>query len=534
MKKNIIKKSIIITVVILITISAPLGTYHIGQQNAYGYNKTELFMRISAAIMYGVTTVQAGITNSSIGEAIESKETEIQSLVDNYVEYMMEPYQKLKIGMITDRADLIPEIDKDTYLQEFDNIPEFDALTNLQKENAWLESREILADGIVTPREMLQGTGIHEIYENAIKIAIDDLKKNVEEGNSVFNAVSWTNYPILSNEQINQAGLEIYPYQTIIGKIDTEEPRLIASKTPIIISFTAAGTPKFYNSDDEFKYANLNLDSWDGIYNMASYDYFSGIIYESNYDIYENDGTLYFSKNVFEIYTPEQFQQDLEILEDIPVQNSILNPDFDRDTNPVPLIQDTTQTPDASISVDYDPDTGDTNISQLSDSLGLLGDTYLEGANQITGEIEQTNTLLDRILGLLQGIKSNTDTGTIENPTVDTDIKGVIDGKLNIQFMKDSYNRLQSIDTTKGTPPVIYINLAQMFTAGTSQIAPGIGNPFENRDYIFIDFGYLDSQDLTFLDYTIIDYFRFLLGMGMIYTTALYLWRKIIPDKVVN
>jgi len=519
--------------VITIVSLTPLGTYKLGQQEAYAYNKTDLFLRISAAIMYGVTTVQAGITNSSIGDAIESKETEIQSLVDNYVEYMMEPYQKLKLGMITDRADLIPEVDKETYLQQFENIPEFDNLTDTQKDYAWEESREILLDGIVTPREILEGTGIAYIYENVIKIAIEDLKENITEGEIQEPSI----YQQWENFKESPTSTEDYEYQAIIN---TEGNNYIFfSHEPFYIydaiSYWRLKTNPI--SDIKKVLIDSNGDYVGYVYIGEYWNLINHSVLENNHDIYadNNFNTIYQNKTTQDIYTQGEFEDDVNEIEEIPVFNSPLNPNFDRTLDPNPFNPpDTTETPDASISVEYNPDTGDTNISQLSDSLGLLGDTYLEGSNQITGEIEQSNSLLDSIKNILSKIRDNTETGEVANPGIDTDMQNIIDNKINITALKQSMERLQNIPTEKGEPPVIYINLHELLNAGVSHISPGTGNPFNNENSIFIDFGYLDTEDITFLDYTLIDYFRFLIGMGMISITALHIWGRIFPSKVVS
>ncbi len=127
------------------------------------------------------------------------------------------------------------------------------------------------------------------------------------------------------------------------------------------------------------------------------------------------------------------------------------------------------------------------------------------------------------------------DTGTgavLEEITVDpTAIVDSITGKLGVNSLKSAFNRLNEINTGEYNAPVIRINLYNIFRAGTRRFNVS-SNPFEDRETVFIDFGLL--EDYSFGGMNVIEYFRLLISAGFIYTTLLYVWRKIIPDKAVG
>jgi len=155
-----------------------------------------------------------------------------------------------------------------------------------------------------------------------------------------------------------------------------------------------------------------------------------------------------------------------------------------------------------------------------------------EGERQVAipvGAIENPdlvagNTYADVIAG--------TGTGSLSVDVTPDDFTTNITNKLNIGPLSTAWERLNNINTAKGDPPVIKINLHSILNAGTSHIAPGTMNPFADEDTVFIDFGVLENYQ--FGGYSVVDYFRTLIGAGFIYTTLLYIWRKLIPDKAVS
>ncbi len=149
------------------------------------------------------------------------------------------------------------------------------------------------------------------------------------------------------------------------------------------------------------------------------------------------------------------------------------------------------------------------------------------GSGTVDIDLTETNTKLDSILQEIQGHNGGID------PNFDPNlIRDKFEEKLNINVLKNALERLQNIDTRKGIAPVITINLNRLFNAGLSNINPNVQNPFSDEESTFIDFGILDTY--TFGGYSLVDYFRTLIGAGFIYTTLLYVWRKIVPSKVVS
>lgn len=105
--------------------------------------------------------------------------------------------------------------------------------------------------------------------------------------------------------------------------------------------------------------------------------------------------------------------------------------------------------------------------------------------------------------------------------------------RLGIDALKNSLERINSMDTTRGAAPVIKLNIHDVLEAGTSRIGSGdVENPFNDAEIEVIDFGILEQYQYG--GYDIVTYIRTLIGIGISYMTLLYVWRKIIPGKVVG
>lgn len=111
-------------------------------------------------------------------------------------------------------------------------------------------------------------------------------------------------------------------------------------------------------------------------------------------------------------------------------------------------------------------------------------------------------------------------------------INNALVGKIGFGPLKLSMQKLQDFNIGASPAPVIKINLGKIFNASVSQIAPGVASPFANQDTIFFDFGTLENYQFGGMN--LVEYFRMITGAGMIYTTFLYCWRKIVPSEVVN
>lgn len=95
---------------------------------------------------------------------------------------------------------------------------------------------------------------------------------------------------------------------------------------------------------------------------------------------------------------------------------------------------------------------------------------------------------------------------------------------------RNSFKAMEQMNTTKGVPPVIYVNLHEFFGASTSRFISL--NPFPNEDSVLIDFNMLNNY--KFMGLPLIDFFRMIVGSGFVWTTFLYVWRKFTPDSIIQ
>ncbi|WDV44501.1 hypothetical protein PV797_06810 [Clostridiaceae bacterium M8S5] len=109
-------------------------------------------------------------------------------------------------------------------------------------------------------------------------------------------------------------------------------------------------------------------------------------------------------------------------------------------------------------------------------------------------------------------------------------LRDAFENRMGLNIFKKAWDRLKNINTSKGKAPVIKVDLHSMFDA-VSHIG-NINNPFKRDPYILLDFGVFDKWQ--YLGISIIDYFRKIIGYGMIIKTFLYCWGKMIPSKVVE
>lgn len=131
------------------------------------------------------------------------------------------------------------------------------------------------------------------------------------------------------------------------------------------------------------------------------------------------------------------------------------------------------------------------------------------------------------------GIDDNTNL-PIQQGVINADVaslKQKFEDKLKYGILENSMKKLENINTEKGAPPVISINLNEIFNAGTKYINNDIENPFNDEETTFIDFGIL--EDITFMNVSVVDYFRDIIAAGFIWLTFMYVWRKIVPSKAV-
>lgn len=110
-------------------------------------------------------------------------------------------------------------------------------------------------------------------------------------------------------------------------------------------------------------------------------------------------------------------------------------------------------------------------------------------------------------------------------------IMSLLERKMGTSTLTNSFNAILTMSTTTPSAPVLTLPIGDIFASATSRFYNG-NNPFAGQNITFIDFSML--EDYQFGGMSVINYFRILLSMGMIWTTVLYLWRKFTPERAVD
>lgn len=148
----------------------------------------------------------------------------------------------------------------------------------------------------------------------------------------------------------------------------------------------------------------------------------------------------------------------------------------------------------------------------------------------VTGIGNLLSALWEFLQSIVDGIGSII--ASLTDSALIIDVEAVRDGIMEpfkLPRFQQTWNIIQNFDTSSVEPPKLSINLGQLFSAGTSRFTNQ--NPFINSDTTFIDFSLLNQY--SFGGMALIAYFRFLTGVGFIWTTFNYCWRKLTPDTVI-
>ncbi|WP_446787970.1 hypothetical protein [Macellibacteroides fermentans] len=103
--------------------------------------------------------------------------------------------------------------------------------------------------------------------------------------------------------------------------------------------------------------------------------------------------------------------------------------------------------------------------------------------------------------------------------------------KTGLSAFDQTFSRLKNLQTGYGSPPEITINLHELMAA-TSHVGNGFSVPLANKESLVIDFAKL--QEVEFWNMSLIELIRALLSLSMVGMTFNYIYRKIIPDKVIE
>lgn len=108
-----------------------------------------------------------------------------------------------------------------------------------------------------------------------------------------------------------------------------------------------------------------------------------------------------------------------------------------------------------------------------------------------------------------------------------------LDNQINPPTLTNSYKKLLNLNTSRGQPPVIAVNLKTLFNASMSNVAPGTNNPFNDENTPVLDFGDLNTK-FVYQGMGIIDYLRMIIGFAMIFITLKHIYDKINGGAVLD
>ncbi|ERK28218.1 hypothetical protein [Clostridium intestinale] len=148
----------------------------------------------------------------------------------------------------------------------------------------------------------------------------------------------------------------------------------------------------------------------------------------------------------------------------------------------------------------------------------------------VTGIGNLLSALWEFLQSIVDGIGSII--ASLTDSVLSIDVEAIQEGIMEpfkLPRFQQTWNVIQNFDTSSVEPPKLNINLGQLFSAGTSRFTSQ--NPFSNSETTFIDFSLLNQY--SFGGMPLIAYFRFLTGVGFIWTTFNYCWRKLTPDTVI-
>ncbi len=108
-----------------------------------------------------------------------------------------------------------------------------------------------------------------------------------------------------------------------------------------------------------------------------------------------------------------------------------------------------------------------------------------------------------------------------------------VSNSTGINVFTKSLDKLKYMKVEKGQAPTIKINVHKMIKTVTDGLGFKVDlSTMTDEELTIIDFGYLEIW--KFMGYSIIDYFRMVIGFGFVIMTVLYGYRKIVPDKAVS
>lgn len=153
----------------------------------------------------------------------------------------------------------------------------------------------------------------------------------------------------------------------------------------------------------------------------------------------------------------------------------------------------------------------------MSGSIALDMDVPISGV----GADDLSDVMLDTGIVAVPGTAIGVKPGELAQSK--TDIATGVEALLPSVFPK-AKNALTGLENVREEPPVININLNEIFTASTKEVSPGLESPFEEGESVFFDFS--DLNRYRFGGKPLIEYMRMIIGFGFIFSTFLYIWKK--------
>lgn len=108
-----------------------------------------------------------------------------------------------------------------------------------------------------------------------------------------------------------------------------------------------------------------------------------------------------------------------------------------------------------------------------------------------------------------------------------SDIQGDLQSKFDCPRLKMSFDKLKMMNTSRGNPPKFYINLGKLSNASSKRF--GFTGAFEDKETVFFDFATLNEY--KFMGLPLPDWTYNIIGFGMLYLTAIYVWNKLHPRE---
>lgn len=170
-------------------------------------------------------------------------------------------------------------------------------------------------------------------------------------------------------------------------------------------------------------------------------------------------------------------------------------------------------------------------IEGIQGALGVVNENLVNSNTKL----DLINTNLGEISEKLNGLSGDGSTDS-EVTAAGNEIVNKLQSKIPVNVLGTAWGRIESMSIQEYHEyrPEITVNLKSLFDASVEYISPESMqfNTFEDIETPVIDF--LILEQIQFMGMAVIDWFRMLIGMGLILSTAMYFYRTIIPSKVMG